>query len=260
MKRDPSPLFAVARSAFAWFLVGCLTLVWFVPVLLGSAVLFVFDRDRKHIHPLISSWARAILTVCPLMRVRMAGAHHLKPGAVYVMVANHQSLADILALLHLKQPFKFIAKQELFWIPIFGWALWLAGYIPLVRGSQKSGKDAVEQAKGYLRRGCSVLFFPEGTRSSDGQIHPFKFGAFKIASEMEVPVVPIVIDGTRTLVPKGGWVMGRRVQVMAELGASQIPLGSSNGDIELFMNRVREGMISSLADLRTRLTVNAGSD
>lgn len=243
-------IFDLIRSVFGWFMVGVWTILMFVPVALGALVLFPFDRDRKRLHALSSLWAKAILVTCPLMRVRFEGAEHLRAGQTYVLVANHQSVADIVALLHLSHPFKFIAKRELFWIPVFGWALASAGYIPLVRGDQKSGKEAVLKAKGYLERGVSVLLFPEGTRSRDGDIHDFKIGAFKLASEVGVPIVPIVIHGTRNLIPKGRHLLGERSEVMIRLGAPQRPLGNDAPMIEAFGKRVRSEMVATLNRIR----------
>ncbi len=252
MKQNHLSFFAWIRSIAGWFLVAVATLIFFPFVLIIVPVLFVFDRNRKHIHPLISLWARTILIVLPLMRVRIEGEHHLKQSSVFVLVANHQSVADIIAVLHLPHPFKFIAKKELFWIPFLGWALTLAGYIPLERGDRLSGKQTVDRAKQYLEEGMSVLFFPEGTRSRDGEIHEFKIGAFKIASELGIPVVPIVIDGTREVVPKGNFMIGSRKEVTVKVGAPLAPFGTSNGDINEFAQQTRRKMIASLEEIRMK--------
>ena len=246
-------LFDLVRSIVRWFLVGVVTFILFFPILFAFLVLFLFDRDRKQIHPLISIWAKAVLIVCPLMNVRLEGTHHLKPNATYVLVTNHQSISDIIAVLHLSHPFKFIAKRDLFWIPFFGWGLWLAGYIPLIRGNQKSGKEVIQKANGYLKRGVSVLFFPEGTRSRDGEIQAFKVGAFKISSELGIPVVPIVIHGTRDLIPKGSRLLQRRVEVIVKIEAPQQPFGKNNGSIDQFCEKVRSDMIGSLHEIRSRV-------
>ena len=244
----------VMRSAFSWFLVGAATFVFFFPVLAIFFVLSPFDRSMKQVHPLISLWARTVFTARPLMHVRLEGTHHLKPGATYVLVANHQSLADILAVLHIQHPFKFIAKKELFWIPFLGWSLSLTGYIPLVRGDLKSGKEALEKASDYLKQGVSVLFFPEGTRSPDGEIRDFKIGAFKLAVETGVPVVPIVIDGTHGLLPKGSRLLARRVEVLVKVEAPERPSGGGeDGLVEQFCGGVRSKMIASLSEIRSHL-------
>ncbi len=250
-------VFDLIRSVIRWFLVGVVTFIFFFPVLGAFLVFQILDRDRKHIHPLVSFWAKVVLFVCPLMHVRLEGTHHLKPNATYVLVANHQSIADIVAVLHLTHPFKFIAKRDLFWIPFFGWSIFLAGYIPLIRGDQESGKKVIQKALGYLKRGVSVLFFPEGTRSRDGEIQAFKVGAFKLSSELDIPVVPIVIHGTRDLIPKGSRLLQRWVEVIVKVGAPEQPFGQGSGSIEKFCEKVRSEMIDSLREVRSRVTTSA---
>lgn len=248
--------FNLIRSAMSWFLVGVLTITLFFPTLVAFLVLFPFDRDRKNLHPFVSFWAKMILVACPLMRVHFEGIHHLERGATYVLVANHQSIADIIAVLHLDHPFKFIAKRELFWIPFLGWALSLAGYIPLIRGNSKSGKEAIQEASGYLKRGVSVLLFPEGTRSRDGEIQSFKLGAFKLAADLEIPIVPIVIHGTRDLLPKGKRLLARRVEVTVKIGTPRLPHGKGASSIETFCESMRSEMITSLSEVRSRSDVS----
>ena len=246
-------LFDLVRSGISWFLVGVVTILVFIPVFITFLVMVVFDRDRNCIHPLISFWARAILVVCPMMCVHLEGTEHLKRGSTYVLVANHQSVADIIAVLHLSHPFKFIAKRELFWIPFLGWALSLAGYIPLIRGDNKSGKETLDRASTYLKRGVSVLLFPEGTRSRDGEIHSFKVGAFKLARDNGVPIVPIVIYGTRDLIPKGSRLLRRRVKVTVKIGTPRL-VGTSDGtSIEKFCESVRSEIITSFDEIRRRV-------
>jgi len=239
------------RSGISWVLVAAVTVVFFFLVALYCLLFFAFDPNRKWVQPVVSSWAKTILLVCPLMKVRLEGAERLKKEGTYVFVANHQSLADIIAVLHLKHPFKFIAKKELFWIPFFGWAIRLAGFIPLVRGDQQSGKATLDQARRYLEQKVSVLFFPEGTRSLDGEIKTFKMGAFKLASELDIPVVPLVIDGTRNLIPKGSWLIGRSAQAVAvNIEAPRQPKGKDTSSIELFAGEVRNKMIQRLNQIR----------
>ncbi|MBI4394900.1 MAG: 1-acyl-sn-glycerol-3-phosphate acyltransferase [Candidatus Omnitrophica bacterium] len=252
MTQSRNFIFDLTRSSFRWTLVGLITIIVFFPTLIISLILWPFDRDRKQVHPLVSFWAKAILIACPLMKVHVEGAERLKPNGTYVLIANHQSIADIIAVLHLPHPFKFVAKQELFWIPFLGWSLWCAAYIPLIRGNRMSGKRAVDQASGYLQRGVSVLLFPEGTRSPNGEIQAFKVGAFKLAREVNVPIVPIVIQGTRDLLPKGSRLLARRVKVTLQVGFPEPPSERSHLSLESFSEQVREEMIRSLKSIRSK--------
>ena len=122
----------------------------------------------------------------------------------YIYMPNHQSNFDIPVLLgHLKVQFRWLAKMELFKIPIFGRAMRKAGYISIDRNNRKSAINSLKAAAEKIKNGVSVLIFPEGTRSRDGKIRPFKKGGFVMAIESGVPIVPVVISGTREIMTKG---------------------------------------------------------
>lgn len=244
-------LFNVIRSSVIWILVGGITFFLFFIVLLNFIVILPFDRDRKALHPLISVWAILILMVCPVMRVKLELESKLSRKKPYIFVANHQSLADILAILHFDHPFKFVAKRELFLIPFFGWGLWMAGYIPLTRGDHNSGRKVLEQAACYLKRGVSVLLFPEGTRSPNGEIQNFKVGAFKLSNDFQVPIVPIVINGTHNLLPKGSRFFGnKRADVTVHIGKPRLCTSSNGSHTTQFIDDVRNEMVGKLAQMR----------
>jgi 1-acyl-sn-glycerol-3-phosphate acyltransferase len=129
---------------------------------------------------------------------------HIDPGAAYVYMANHQSMFDILALLgHLPVQFRWVAKKELFRIPIFGYSMARVGYISIDRSNRQSAIQSLRAAAQRIAQGVSVVVFPEGTRSSDGEIKPFKKGGFYLATDSGRPIVPVVIWGTRQVMPKG---------------------------------------------------------
>ncbi len=127
----------------------------------------------------------------------------MEKGRPYILMANHQGAYDIFVLLaYLPVHFKWLAKEELFKIPIFGWAMGAAGYISIDRKGKKKALESIEQAVTKIREGASVLVFPEGTRSPDGQIHSFKKGGFTLAIKAGVPIVPIAIRGSREVLPR----------------------------------------------------------
>lgn len=251
--------FNATRSAIYWSLIALCTLVFFLPTALAAMVIYPFDSARKLIHPFISNWAKAILVVCPLMNVRVECEEQINEKSTYILVANHQSVADILVALHLNQSFKFIAKKELFLIPFFGWSMAAAGYIPLVRGNQESGKRAILEARSLIQRGVSVLFFPEGTRSPDGEIRAFKMGAFKLAAELGVPVVPMVIDGTYHLVPKGSRLLNRNVKVKLRVLKPHRAKGSDSQHAEQLLEEVRSEMVQTLKKMRSEKEIELTS-
>ena len=144
-------------------------------------------------------WARVVLAACGV-RVHVAGREKIPPGRPVIYVTNHQSHFDMLALIHaLPGQYRAIAKKELFVIPLFGWALWLAGFIRIDRADREKAFRSLDVAAERIRRGRSVLVFAEGTRSPDGRLLPFKKGGFVLAIRGGCPVVPISISGSRAI-------------------------------------------------------------
>jgi len=209
------------RTAGIWVLIGSLTIVHSTAIVICVALTWPLDPKRRLAHGLASRWGRAIFWCIPSWRVSVEGQAQLDARQPYILVSNHQSLLDIMALCHLRQPFKWVAKASLFDIPLMGWAMLLAGYIKLSRGEHGSIRRTYERARRWLASGISVFFFPEGTRSRTGQLGPFKNGAFKLAMDTQIPIVPIVITGTRDMLVRGSWLFGWggqvRITVLAPL-------------------------------------------
>lgn len=128
-----------------------------------------------------------------------------------MIVANHQSLADIVIMYKTRAQFKWVAKESLFKIPVLGWNLSLAKHIKIHRGKFSSIKQVYREAATWLRHGMSVLFFPEGTRSETNEMKDFQNGAFKLALKEKVPILPIILEGTGNAIPKGSWIFTTRI-------------------------------------------------
>ena len=169
------------------------------------ALTFPFDRNRAVAGRFIRLVAVLVSRTFPPWRLAVEGTW---PGpGPYVVVANHQSMLDILLLSRLPREMKWVAKESLFKVPWLGWMFTLAGDIRVRRGDPESGSVAVRRAREYLSRGMSVMIFPEGTRSRDGSLRPFKGGAFRLAIDAGVPVLPVAVSGTAGGMPRGGpWV------------------------------------------------------
>jgi len=197
----------VLLSLFFWVACVSLLALLFVVQLILLAVCFPFDKQRKILHRQCFWWSSAVIGLNPYWKVKVNGLEHVDPKRTYVIVANHQSLADIVVLYQIRAQFKWVAKESLFSIPFLGWCLGLCKHISLKRKDHGSVRDVYREAIGYLRSGMSVLFFPEGTRSETNEMNPFQSGAFKLAISEKVPVLPIAISGTRDAIPKGDWVM-----------------------------------------------------
>src|SRR5262245_2837403 len=155
---------------------------------------------------------RLIVRMNPFWRVRVVGSDRL-PDGVYVIAANHQSNADVFCLCFLRGQWRYLAKRSLLRVPVFGWIMQMGGHVPVERGERRSGEAALARCRRWLERGISVAFFPEGTRSESGAIGEFKMGAFKLAVEATVLVLPVVVTGTQTALPKHGFVMRERANV-----------------------------------------------
>jgi len=186
------------RTIFVWFCIAISLLV------LGSLVILTspFDRKGKVIHRYARLWGKAAL-LANRVKVRVEGIEHLKGEGPYIIMSNHQGSYDIFALLsHLPFQFKWLAKKELFSVPFFGWVMVAAGYISIDREGTRKTVEAMNEAARKIREGMSLLIFPEGSRSPDGSIQPFKKGGFTLAIKSKVPIIPISISGSREVMPK----------------------------------------------------------
>ncbi|MBW1740498.1 MAG: 1-acyl-sn-glycerol-3-phosphate acyltransferase [Deltaproteobacteria bacterium] len=177
-------------------------LVTFVCALV--AIIVSFLKNGGNLSHLVGRfWARSIIFVSRV-KVSIQGLEHIDPNATYVYMANHQSMFDILVLLgYLPVQFRWLAKVELFQIPIFGYSMTRVGYISIDRSNRKAAYKSLQEAAQKIAQGVSVVVFPEGTRSPDGQIKPFKGGGFYLAVRSGRPIVPIVIFGSHHVLPKG---------------------------------------------------------
>ena len=197
------------KSAAA-LVIGIRTLVVYTWVVLATAVLgclailmSLFARSGDPVHLIARFWARSILRVSGIC-VDVQGLAEIDPARSYIFMSNHLSNFDIPVLLaHLPVQFRWLAKAELFRIPVFGRAMRGAGYISIDRFNRESAFASIRQAAVKIREGASVMIFPEGTRSRDGCLQPFKKGGFVLAVDSKVPVVPLVVQGTQRIMPKG---------------------------------------------------------
>jgi 1-acyl-sn-glycerol-3-phosphate acyltransferase len=193
------------QSVTIWVIGFTLTVMLFLVMAFLSIVLYPFDRKRKIVHAQCFWWSDLITALNPYWDVKVSGLENIDHKKTYVVVSNHQSLADIVLMYKTKMQFKWVAKDSLFKIPVLGWNMLLARHIRLKRRDFSSIKKVYRQAGEWLRQGVSVVFFPEGTRSGNNEIGEFQNGAFKLAIKEKVPILPIAIEGTKDAIPKGNW-------------------------------------------------------
>jgi len=167
-----------------------------------AVVFSLLGVGENRIHRLAQLWARMLLALSSIP-VEISGLRHVLLDRPQIFAANHQSDIDTLvAMACIPVQFRWIAKQELFSIPLFGTAMRNAGYIPIDRRNHDSALRSLENAAQIIRRGRSVMTFPEGTRSGEGTIQPFKQGVFHLAISAGVPVVPVTIIGSGAIMRK----------------------------------------------------------
>ena len=170
------------------------------------------------VRPGLSSWT-----------VRVTGRAHIRPDRAYLIVANHTSMADIVLMFCLFRQFKWVSKDSVFRYPVLGWNMQMCRYIPLVRGDKESIAAMMQTCASWLRNGISIVMFPEGTRSADGRLKPFKHGAFTLACETQSDVVPVAIHGGHRLIPKHGTTFAAHAELWVEI----LPPIAVNADTQM---------------------------
>lgn len=200
-------------SVLAWAGIALSTLFWTSLI----ALVWLFHRwadpQKRLLHRLCSCWGRALMAMAPGCRVSLRGLEKIPTDGPVIFMANHQSYVDVPALFAVSWKFRWMADTGLFKIPVFGWAMAMAGYIPVDRGNARAAIRSLVTAKDLLARGTSVFLFPEGTRSHTGVFGRFQMGGFRLAAQSGVPVVPVVVTGTRMLLPRGTWIFNWGVPV-----------------------------------------------
>lgn len=238
------------KSALIWLGVGTLVLFW-LPLL---ALRRLADRDpgRYRTGRMFRRLGLLISRINPRWQITISGRTDLDDREPYVMVCNHLSQADIPLISNLPWDMKWVAKKELFSIPVVGWMMRMAGDIAVDRGSASSGARTIYRAGKRLESGSSVFFFPEGTRSRSGNLKRFSRGAFELAVRYGVPVLPMVIDGTQNCLPKKSWKFGEARQIRLKI-LDPVPVkgrGEGREQVDRLREEVRGLIRDQLAEWR----------
>ena len=240
---------SILVSLWVWFAIGTIMVLW-VPVM---AVARLVDRDPAHYYAgyTLRIMGRLLTYVNPFWQIEMEGPFPENPRHPYVVVGNHFSQADPPILAHVPWEMKWVAKKALFDLPFAGWLLRLSGDISVDRTDKKSRARVLTTAADYLSKDCSVMFFPEGTRSRDGRVQRFSDGAFRLAIKEGVPVLPLVIDGTHEALPKHSiWFEPNpepiRVKVLPPVPTDDY----TPSDARALQRRVRAQIIAQIAAWR----------
>lgn len=184
----------------------------------------------------------------PLWKFHTSGELPKNKRNPYVMVSNHESFVDMLLISHLKIEMKWLSKEAILKIPLVGWMMKMSGDVSLVRGDPSSGAAALKVCETWLDRKMSVMIFPEGTRSLDGEIRAFKDGAFRLAITTGTPILPMAVHGTRSALRKHDWRMGNtkaEVRVLEPISTE----GMTEEDIPVLRERVRDLIVAEVAKM-----------
>ena len=238
----------VLQSVWTWVAIAVLFVCW-VPLL---ALVRVFDRDPAYYRT--GRWFRRlgllITRINPAWRIEITGEMPDDPRHPYVVVSNHQSNADIPIISCLPWEMKWVGKAELLRMPLIGWMMRLAGDIPVDRKSKRSGAKVLITGRQYLKDRCSVMFFPEGTRSRDGRVHRFTDGAFRLAIKAQVPILPLALDGSQEALPTDTWKFGTAADIRLKVLPSIPTTGLATADTEALREQVRDLIIEQIATWR----------
>jgi len=194
------------KSLFTWIFSVLFIVLMFPFGVIMWLVTAPFGAGSLLVHRWLSFQGRVLIRVSPLWKLNVTGSENYVPGGTYVMISNHQSLLDIPVVESLKMDYRWVSKVEIFRVPVLGQSMYLAGYISLKRGDKESVIKMMAKSEKLLRKGESLFIFPEGTRSPDCEIKKFKSGAFRLALETDTPILPVIIDGTGSVLPKKGFV------------------------------------------------------
>ena len=196
-------------SIWSWVAIALTVLGGFLVQAVLAVLTFPFDRRRYVCGRFFRRMGVLAARLVPAWHFGVAGEVPKKIPGRTVVVSNHESQADPFLISSLPWEMKWLGKAELFRVPVVGWSMWLAGDVPVRRGDARSGHDAMRRCARWLDRGVPVMIFPEGTRSPDGNLLPFKDGAFRLALDADAQVLPIAVEGTRQALPKHSWHFGK---------------------------------------------------
>ena len=236
------------------FLFYIFVFVWssmiYIVTFIALPLCYPFDKKRFVVHKLSKWLTDSFFGFGLVMKRKVEGLENLDPKGTYVMVLNHNSMVDILSIYNLPLVFKWVSKKEVYRIPIVGRLLLAHGDIVINRASTKEAMQLVHtRGKQWLAKGASVAIFPEGTRSKDGEIHNFKAGAFILAKDAEVPILPIVLDGTDRVVRKGffmNWSNRITIKILPPVSKQDVV----ERPIKEVMAEVHDSMVNALAEIR----------
>lgn len=240
-------------SIMAWTTMAITSIIITPFFLLVWISTFWWDRRRVAAHMMGTFWAWHYQSLIPFWKLHLEGRKKIPWKRPVVMVANHRSLIDILALYKIRRPFKWTSKDENFRLPFIGMVLSLTNSIRIKRESLRSGMQFLSQAEEEIGKGSSILLFPEGTRSLTMKMRPFKEGAFFLAKKTGCGVIPIVHTGSEMTFDRGSWSLKGKapiyIRVLDEIPVTEV----EKLEVKELMMLTRELMEEGLARLEQEI-------
>lgn len=233
------------------------TTVWCIISVIVLALTYPFDKSRRWVHEISRYMTWVFFGLPPRVRRTIDGLENIDRSKPYVIVLNHTSGVDIIAAYKIPLNFRWVSKREVFRLPFFGPMLLVHGDIPIERGNAAAAMaKVIHEGKIWLGRGASVAIFPEGTRSKDGEIHRFKAGAFSLAKEAGVEILPVVMTGTAAMFRgwRMNWTNRIRIRVLPAVSVEE----AAEMDVKGLAQEVQGRMAAALAELRGEETPRKG--
>ncbi len=247
MKNMPLTLWSI----WSWFVLGVCVVLWLPLMAIVWVVTAPFDPPRYWTGFLFRKLTVVHLLLNPLWTFRTGGVFPADPRRPYVIVSNHESFVDILLISQLPWEMKWLSKSELFGLPVAGWLMRMANDIPVDRRDRASAAAAMAKCARLLEQHVSVMIFPEGRRSTTGELLPFKDGAFRLAIAAQVPILPLAVHGAATALRTHSWRLGRataQVQVLEPISTS----GMTLDDVAVLREDARNQISGALRGMLAR--------
>ncbi len=236
---------AVPLSYLFWAVQVLIVILWAPTMAIFRLATVRSDPGRHRIGRLLRNAGGVAMRVNPFWNFRVVDHVHPDARRPYLFVSNHRSMADVYLLASLPWEMKFLSKKSVFRIPILGWEMKMAGDIPIERGDRASARRAIEHMRQRLLQKSSIVVFPEGTRSKDGSLGEFREGAFRLAIDLGIDIVPLAISGTETALPKHSLVLGKSTATVKVLPPVSTA-GLAAADAAALAERVRSEIARAL--------------
>jgi 1-acyl-sn-glycerol-3-phosphate acyltransferase len=238
------------KSLFVWMFSLAYTIILFPVSFAIWLLLYPFDHERVIFHRWLVIQGCLLVKLIPVWKISVEGREKGLGRGPFIIISNHQSMLDILIMNCLRYKFRWISKIENHKVPVLGWYLRMARYLVVDRGNKESKAVMMEMAAESLRKGISIMMFPEGTRSLDGEIAPYKLGAFQLSLMTDKSILPVIVDGTGDVLPKHGFLFRGGSLLRLKVLDPVHPGSFGTGDPEELSQKFRNLMAEELKKMR----------